>query len=433
MTIFRSVLSLMMSLGLAATAVGADTVPALRLERTATGAWSLVRDGRPFRVNGIGGSVRYEQAARLGANAARTWGAEQAETVIPAARAAGLMVAVGFWLSHDAKDYRDEAYKQGMRDEVRTILARWAGDPAVLCWTIGNETNLGADTDEAWAFIGELAALCKALDPRHPVMTVLAHPGITTMDRMARLAPAVDILGVNSYAGMPGWSRSLARSAFTGPYMYTEWGVNGHWEVAKTPWGAPIEQTSSEKAAVIGERWRQIDRERDRCLGSFVFLWGQKQERTPTWYSLFVERRPELGLDGEMVAAVDVLARGWTGRAPAGGALDIAPLRIAGAETRHHETDGTPFTVTVDARDPDGDPLTYRYEVLAEATVLGTAGSREPRPAAIPDAVRGSGPEATVTVAAPGTYRLFAYVLDGTGRVATANLPFRVASPTGSP
>lgn len=45
---------------------------------------------------------------------------------------------------------------------------------------------------------------------------------------------------------------------------------------------------------------------------------------------------------------------------------------------------------------------------------------------------RGSsdGSIATVTVRQPGAYRLFAHALDGTGRVANASLPFRIADPT---
>ena len=46
----------------------------------------------------------------------------------------------------------------------------------------------------------------------------------------------------------------------------------------------PIEQTSEEKRQVYEERYTQYISANPRCLGSFVFLWGQKEERPPTWF-----------------------------------------------------------------------------------------------------------------------------------------------------
>ena len=45
---------------------------------------------------------------------------------------------------------------------------------------------------------------------------------------------------------------------------------------------------------------------REQIVGNYVFLWGQKQERTPTWYGLFT---PE----GEATESVDVMTYLWTG------------------------------------------------------------------------------------------------------------------------
>ena len=61
--------------------------------------------------------------------------------------------------------------------------------------------------------------------------------------------------------------------------MITEWGPNGHWESPTTTWNVPIEQTSTEKAASYGERYDIIANDSINCLGSYVFLWGQKSKK----------------------------------------------------------------------------------------------------------------------------------------------------------
>jgi hypothetical protein len=89
------------------------------------------------------------------------------------------------------------------------------------------------------------------------------------------------------------------------------------------------------------------------------------------------------------------------------------------------------FTAKVSGLDPDKDPISVEWHVLAESTDLGKAGDAEAVPPSFPEATRnaraGAG-EWSVDVAglAPGAYRLFVVLHDGKGAAATGNLPFLI-------
>jgi hypothetical protein len=82
----------------------------------------------------------------------------------------------------------------------------------------------------------------------------------------------VDIYGINTYGDIESVKGVLTNGNYTGAYMITEWGPNGHWESPKTIWGMSIEQTSSEKAAVYLKRYQTcIAADSAQCMGSFAF------------------------------------------------------------------------------------------------------------------------------------------------------------------
>jgi hypothetical protein len=240
-------------------------------------------------------------------------------------------------------------------------------------------------------------------------------------------APSIELLGLNSYAGLPVVRRDMEASKFKGPFMVTEWGPNGHWEVALTSWGRPIEQSSAEKARTYVERWRQIEAWQDRCLGSYVFIWGQKQERTPTWYGLFVEERPELGLAGEATAQLDALTSIWAGREGTS-APEVWGVLLAGKKPEDNliVKSGQQLTAQALVAPAGLSGLRFVWELLSEPTQLGQAGGYEPRPPAVSEGLQPDGPRATLRAPAPGEYRLFVYALGGQGYVGTANFPFKV-------
>ena len=70
--------------------------------------------------------------------------------------------------------------------------------------------------------------------------------------------------------------------------------------------------------------------------------------------------------------------------------------------------------------------MTYIWEVLREATVLGFGGSYEPRPERYGEVITTNEPVAEITINEEGNFRVYAYVADGTGFVSTVNSPVQV-------
>ena len=104
-------------------------------------------------------------------------------------------------------------------------------------------------------------------------------------------------------------------------------------------------------------------------MGSFVFLWGQKEERTPTWFSMFVEDTVDmLPLKGEKTPMVEAMQRVWTGKELDETAPIVQGMTINGksAIDNIRIKAGALFKAEVFATDKENDSLTYVWEVLKE-------------------------------------------------------------------
>ena len=394
--------------------------------RQTGGRYELLRGGQPYFVKGAGGSQYPERIAAYGGNSMRTWSTGDAPKVLAEATKNHLTVMLGLDVARERHgfDYNDAAAVAAQLQKIKGEVLKCKDDPAVLFWGIGNELNLDYTNPKVWDAVNDIARMIHEVDPNHPTSTVLAGAGKKEIEYVKTRCPAVDILSINTYAGLATLPKQVADAGWTGPYIVAEWGPTGHWEGPQTPWKASVEETSSQKAAVYKSRYEaSMLQDRAHCLGSYVFLWGQKQERTPTWYGLFTE-------DGQETEVMDVLQYEWSGHWPKNRAPHITSFQLdnKAAADGIYLKPGQPVPVAAAVTDPERDVLTYQWELLPESTDLKQGGDRESRPSpvtgALPTGAQGQATFTTPTKA--GAYRLFMYAHDGHGNVATGNIPFMV-------
>ena len=406
------------------TGIQAAGVVPVKVEKKSDGSFALIRGGSPYFIQGGGGQRHLESLRRIGGNSFRTWGADDLGSLLDRAEKLGLTVSAGIWLGQPRHGFRydDKAAVRRQFESTQAVIRRFKNHPAVLVWSLGNEMEGDGNDPNVWRAINDLAKMTHAEDPNHPTMTVIADLGGKgeKVAMFRQYCPDVDILGVNSYGGAPSVGDRLKKAKFDRPFILTEFGPTGFWEGPQTPWQAAIEPTSTEKATTYkAALTRGVAGNPGRCLGSYAFLWGNKQEVTSTWFSLFLP-------SGEKTAGVDVLAEAWTGKPPTNRCPVITAARFSAGDKAIKP--GSEQTATVTASDPDGQPVLIRWEVRAESGSHHEGGDREGEPPAVADAIQSTQRD-SVTVRAPndpGPYRLYLYVYDGAGGAAVANFPFLV-------
>ncbi len=400
--------------------------------------WALTRDGSPYVIKGVGGHADLVLAKRLGATTVRTWGADQLEPKVGEAplldRVAeqGLTAMAGLWIGHERHgfDYGDQAQVARQREAVRSTVRKHRAHPALLVWGLGNEMEgpPGAESSRRiFRELEELAKIIKEEDPDHPVCMVVAVGERAEVEQIRELVPSIDVLGVNAYGSAPGLGAALVEAGWTKPFILAEFGPLGHWEVAQAPWGAPIEPTSAAKAARYAATHEQVLRDgRGRCVGTFAFVWGAKQETTGTWYGMFLR-------SGEKLPSVDAMARVWGGRWPENRCPSIESLESAARLAK--VAPGSRQRARARITDPEGDAWKAEWFVMEESRDRREGGDREAEPPRVEGGeMRAEGGELEfLAPTRPGAYRLFLVVRDGRGGASAENLPFFVESPVPTP
>ncbi|EAS48102.1 hypothetical protein GB2207_09836 [marine gamma proteobacterium HTCC2207] len=398
--------------------------------------YQLSVDGKPFYIKGAGlelGSIK--SLADYGGNAFRTWRVENGEKsglkILDEAHKHGLMVCMGLDVARERHgfDYSDKkAVAEQLAAMERDVLAL-KDHPALLMWGIGNELNLRHINPKVWNAVNDMSKMIHRLDPNHPTTTMLAGAEPDVIKLVVSRCPDLDLLSFQLYGEIDQLPDFLSQSGFTGAYTVSEWGATGHWESPCTDWDRPFEANSSVKADCYQQRYIDfIAADRQQCLGSFVFLWGQKQERTPSWYGVFLEQ-------GQYTESAQVMGTLWTDRAPEKPVAKLVSLEIDGLEAPASIflTEQKHYSARVAVDYQQTETLSYHWELLKEVDkkLESDGGDFEPRPETV---WQQSGNSSLDTVEfpapAPGEYRLFVLVLDSHGGAATANLPVLVETAT---
>ena len=389
----------------------------------------LLRDGAPYVVKGAGGATDLASVAASGGNSVRTWGIEGAEALLDSAAEHGLTVAMGLPVAGErfGMDYGSAAAVDDQRARVAAAVRALKDHSALLFWIVGNELNHGMRSPRVYDEVNALSELIHRIDPYHPTTTAVTA-GFEPLELVLERAPDLDFVSIQLYAAMALMPQYADEWLAGRPFMVTEWGPIGHWEAARTAWGAPVEMDSTAKAERYLNDYRElIEPHLGQALGSYVFLWGQKQERTPTWYSMFTER-------GEPTAAVDAMQMAWTGAWPGNRAPAVTSMLLDGRSAADDVAlaAGRAYAASLAAHDPDGDALSYRWSIKPESAATQEGGDYEAPVGDMAGLIEDATASAIALTApdASGAYRLFAYVYDSKGSAGHANVPFRVQEAT---
>ena len=407
--------------------------------RKVDGEYNFYVNDTLFEVKGAGldfnAGQDFKALAAAGANSFRTWRTDAAPMELDSALKYNLMIAMGIDMGKELHhfDYKNEEAVQQQFERIKAEVLKYKDHPALLCWVVGNELNLLIEEDgslgkinpKAYDALCEIVDFIREVDPDHPITTTFAAgaPG-DHIEVLLDRCPKLDFLSYQVYVELATLTQQEMANNLDIPYLVTEFGPKGHWERPTTAWGREIEENSTEKADGLRDRMEKglKSDKTGRNMGGFAFIWGQKQERTPTWYGIFNK-------DGRATAVLDELTLFWSGSYPVNRAPAINSMKLNGQVGTDNISlkAGQAYTVDVSAFDYEEDELRYHWVLMEEVGVRSQGGAFEAEPQTIDIEIleEDGGRLQFRTPADKGEYRIFCYIYDE-AKVANANIPFLV-------
>ncbi|MFG2684089.1 discoidin domain-containing protein [Streptomyces sp. NPDC048392] len=403
------------------------------------GNWQLTVDGSPYTVKGLTWGPSPADADRylpdlesMGVNTIRTWGTDaSSRPLLDSAAAHGVRVVAGFWLqpgggpgSGGCVDYRtDTAYKDRMLTEFPRWVQEYKDHPGVLMWNVGNESVLGLQNcysgdelerqrDAYTTFVNDVAKKIHAVDPNHPVTSTDAWVG--AWPYYQKNTPDLDLYAVNSYDAVCDVRAAWEQGGYTKPYIVTESGPAGEWEVPDDANGVPKEPTDRAKAQGYTDAWNCVTGHRGVALGATLFHYGTEYDFGGIWFNLLPAGQKRLSYYAVKRAYGGDTSRDNTPPVVAGFGVEGDAGRVQA---------GKDLVLTVRATDPDGDRIAY--EVLSNSNYIDQSKHLTPMP--VTDL--GGGRLKVTAPDRPGVWKLYVKATDGQGNVGVEALSARVVPP----
>ena len=269
-----------------------NTAASVHVE-TIKGNYRLVKDGKPFFIQGAAGQGFIKELAEAGGNTLRVYDTTNLETLFEEAKKYDVSLIVDIPIPSSTLDeyYSNNTSKSRLSEKVTGIVNKYKDRKELLFWNLGNETNFGL-TNFSSDFIdtfNSLIDLIHRLDPNHLVGTTVSGTSRNQILGFNLKCPQLDIIGYNAFTSLKSINSKQRLLSFImdlKPYYIAEWGWNGPWEVQKNDWGALPSWSSLKKSKILEKHYSENKKAFDASLGSLVFYWGEKYEGTPTWFNI---------------------------------------------------------------------------------------------------------------------------------------------------
>lgn len=396
------------------------------------GKYTLYRNGKPYVIKGGAGYTNFWALKNAGGNTMRIWDTVHLARILDSAQANHLAVIVGLPIANSdyMALYDDPARVAKQFNAFKRIVNRFKAHPAVLMWCIGNELDFPykLSYNSFYRAFNQLTDMIHKDDPDHPVTTTLLNFNRKYIFNL-KFRCDIDVISFNIFSRITVLREDLKEVSlfWKGPYMLAEWGINGPWQgTEQTAWGAYIEKTSNKKAELYLNRYQKyVPVEDSRFLGAFVFYWGNKQEGTPTWFSMF-------DAGGAKSEAVDVMRYVWTGKSYKGTFPQIKDMLLDKKVANDNIFLSPGLQSVAELKMLDKNTIrSVKWEILKEDWFKknNIHNSKKLKPLQTVIKYGGDLKMDFIAPAGEGPYRIYATVYDNNQHFSTCNIPFYVVAP----